>query len=460
MKVRQPYFDRVVLLFFGVLLLTGAVVIAYQLLDVAWIGLVLGAAAVALGLALGGRLVRDAVSPFRVDVDRRGLSVRTPKLKRHLRWDEVAAVVLVDDPAAVGRRTLRGPRLLLVPAAGVRLGVPLPEKSPVDGQAAIELFTLREVDYEEGQFARDLAELAGDLLHDLCRQPVLPTDAVPLRRFPDEPDRARLVRWLDRRRALLFAGWYLFVLVPPLLLIDAVAPRNELLGVLVLVVSLVVVGVVTTGVRQFTEGCRDLVDGEAMIDGAGLVIGPDPAAPPISLLSGIVHVRQPGQLSGFGKAWVLARSADEGPPVPLLLLADPRTGLLRDRDDLRALEAVLRRSADERDRAAGRQLDELAARAPASVASPTLPPSGAVPARAPATALWEAAKGVGRAVVLLGVVATVMIAGGLVVEETSYVGRALLATAAALFLGWIVYAVYRVVVLLRTLFAIVARPFR
>ncbi|MFG1917571.1 hypothetical protein [Micromonospora sp. NPDC048898] len=460
MRVRQPYFDRVVLLFFGILLLTGAVGIAYPLLDVAWVGLFLGAAAVALGLATGGRLVRDAVLPFRVDVDPQGWSVRTPKLKRHLRWDEVAAVVLVDDPAAVGRRTLRGPRLLLVPAAGVRLGVPLPEKSPVDGRAAIELFELREVKYEEDQFARDLAVLAGELLHDLCRQPVRPTDAVPLRRFPDEPDRARLVRWLDRRRALLFASWYLFVLVPPLLLIEVAALRNELLGVIVLVVSLVVVGVVTSLARRFTESCRDLVDGEAMIDGSDLMLDPDPTAPRISLLSGIVRVRRPGQLSGFGKAWVLARSADEEPPVPLLLLADPRTGLLRDRDDLRALEAVLRRSADERDRAAGRQLDELAARAPASVASPTLPPSGALSARAHASAVWEAAKGVGRAVVLLGVVVTVMIAGGWVVEQTTVVGPALLATAAALFFVWLVYAVYRVVVLLRTLFAIVVRPFR
>ncbi|MFG2052331.1 hypothetical protein ACGFIW_33475 [Micromonospora sp. NPDC048935] len=460
MKVRQPYFDRVVLLFFGLLLFTGAVGIAYPLLDVAWVGLFLSAAAVALGLATGGRLVRDAVLPFRVDVDSRGWSVRTPKLTCDLRWDEVAAVVLVDDPAAVGRRTLRGPRLLLVPAAGVRLGVALPEKSPVDGRAAVELFELREVDYEEGRFARDLAVLAGERLHNLCRAPVRPSDAVPLRRFPDEPDRVRLVRWLDRRRALLFAGWYLFVLVPPLLLVDVAALRHELLGVVVLVVSLVVVGVVARVVRHLTESCRDLVGGEAMIDGSGLVLGPDPTAPRVSLLSGIVRVLRPGQLSGFGRAWVLARSADGEPPVPLLLLADPRTGLLRDRDDLRALKAVLRRSADERDRAAGRQLDELAARAPASAASPILPLSGAPPARAHATALWEAAKGVGRAVVLLGVVVTVVIAGGWVVERTTVVGPVLLATAAALFFAWLAYAVYRVVVLLRTLFAIVARPLR
>ncbi|MEU8112686.1 hypothetical protein [Micromonospora sp. NPDC048947] len=460
MKVRHSYFDRLVLLVFGTLLLTGAVGIAYAMMDIAWVGLFLSAAAVAFGLATGGRLVRDAVLPFRVDVDVDGLSVRIPKLKRHLLWDEVAAVVLADAPTTADRPTLRRPRVLLVPAAGVSLGVPLPEKSPVDGQAAIELFALAEVAYGEDQFARDLAVLAGERFHHLCRQPIQPTSGVPLGRFPDEPDRARLKRWLDRRRALLFVGWYLLVLVPSLSLTVVATQHSELLGGIVFVVSLVVVGIVTTVVRHFTESCRDLVDTEAMIDGADLVIGADPAAPRISLVSGVVTVRQPDQLRGFGDAWVLARSADEEPPVPLLLLADPRTGSLRGRDDLRALEAVLNGSADERDRAAGRQLDELASRPPAPVASPTLSSAGALPARAQATALWQASKGVGRAVVLLGVVVTVVIAGGWVVEETAVVGPALIITGIGMFGVWIFYGVYRVLVLLRALLRIVARPFR
>ncbi|MBQ1030756.1 hypothetical protein ACX27O_27845 [Micromonospora sp. SD19] len=457
MKVRQPYFDRLVLLLFGMLLLTGAVGIAYAMLDVAWVGLFLSAAAVAFGLATGGRLVRDAVLPFRVDVDPQGLSVRTSKLNRQLRWDEVDAVVLADPPATAGRHLLRGPRLLLVPAAGVSLGVPLPEKSPVDGRPAIELFELAEVAYDEDEFTRDLAVLAGERFQQLSRQLVPPADGVPLRRFPDQPERARLNRWLDRRRAVLFVGWYLVVLVPALVLVVVATQRNELLGAIVLVVSLVVVGIVTTVVRRLTESCRDLIDTEAMIDGADLVIGSAPASPRISLLSGIVTVLRPGQLNGFGDAWLLARSTDEEPLVPLLLLGDPRTGLLRDRDDLRALEAVLRRSADERDRAAGRQLDELAARAPSS---PTVPPAGARPARAHATALWQASKGVGRAVVLLGVVVTVVIAGGWVVEEAAFVGPALIVTAVGMLGVWIVYAVYRVLVFGAALLTIVARVFR
>lgn len=471
-KVRRPYFDRLVPLVFGMLLLAGAVGIAYGLMDIAWVGLFLSAAAVALGLATGGRLVRDAVVPFRVDVDSHGLSVRIPKLNRHLLWDEVAAVVLADAPATADapgtadapatavRRMLRGPRLLLVPAAGVSLGVPLTEKSPVDGQAAVELFELGEVAYKEDQFTRDLALLAGERFHPLFRPPIPPISGVPLRHFPDQTDRARLKRWLDRRRALLFVGWYLLVLVPLLSLTIVATQHNELLGGIVLVVSLVVVGIVTTVVRHFTESCRDLLDDEARIDGTDLVIGAGPESPRISLVSGIVTVRQPGQLKGFGEAWVLARSADEEPPVPVLLLADPRTGLLRDRDDLRAVEAVLRDSADERDRAAGRQLDELASQAPTSVALPARPSEGAQPARVHATALWQASKGVGRAVVLLGVVVTVMIAGGWVVEETTVVGPALIVSAIGMFVVWIVYAVYRVVVLLRALLMLVARVFR
>ncbi|MEU8406116.1 hypothetical protein AB0C19_07910 [Micromonospora sp. NPDC048842] len=460
MKVRRPYFDRLALLVFGILLLTGAVGIAYALMDIAWVGLFLGAAAVALGLATGGRLVRDAVLPFRVDVDSHGLSVRIPKLKRHLPWDEVAAVVLADAPGTTVQRMLRGPRLLLVPAAGVSLGVPLPEKSPVDGQAAVELFELGEVAYKEDRFARDLALLAGERFHPLFRPPIPPTSGVPLRPFPDQPDSARLERWLDRRRALLFVGWYLLVLVPSLSLTIVATQHNELLGVIVLVVSLMVVGIITTVVRHVTESCRDLLDDEARIDGTDLVIGAGPESPRISLVSGAVTVLQPGQLKGFGDAWVLARSADEEPPVPLLLLADPRTGLLRDRDDLRALEAVLRGSAEERDRAAGRQLDELASQAPTSVASPVTPSAGALPDRAHGTALWQASKGVGRAVVLLGVVVTVMIAGGWVVEETNVVGPALIVTAIGMFCVWIFYAVFRVVALLRALLTIVARAFR
>ncbi|MEW2429093.1 hypothetical protein AB0877_13865 [Micromonospora sp. NPDC047644] len=457
MQVRQRYVDRLVLLAFGSLLLTGALAIAYVVMDIAWIGLFLSAAAVALGLASGGRLVRDAVMPFRVDVDAHGLSVRIPKLKRHLRWDEVAAVVLADVPGTIVQRTLRGPRLLLVPAAGVSLGVPLPEESPVDGQPAIELFELGEVAYDEEQFAVDLALLAGERFHQLSRQPIEPVSGVPLRDFPDQPDRARLKRWLDRRRAVLFVGWYLLVLVPSLSLTIVATQHNELLGVIVLVVALSVVGIVTRVVRRFTETCRGLLDDGAMIDESDLVTGADAESPRTSLLSGIVTVLRPGRLKGFGDAWVLARTADEKPPVPLLLLTDPRTGLPRGRDDLRALEAVLRRSADERDRAAGRHLDELASRAPAAVASPTMP---AAEARSAATALWDASKGVARAVVLLGVVVTVMIAGGWVVEETTIVGPALIVTAFVLFLVWLAYAVYRVYVLLRALLTIVGRVFR
>ncbi|WP_030488818.1 hypothetical protein [Micromonospora chokoriensis] len=459
-KVRRSYFDRLVVLLFGMLMLFGAVSIVYTAVttDIGWVGLLLFAGAMAFGLALGGQLVRHAVLPFRVDVDSHGWSLRTPKLNHHLRWDEVDAVVLADAPANAGQRIPAGPRLLLVPAVGVGLGVPLPEE--VDGQAAIELFQLDEVACTEDQLVRDVTVLAGDRFHDLRRRPIPPADGIPLRRFPDEPDSARLTRWLDRRQALLFVGWYLLVLVPTLTLIVWAAQRSELLGVIVLVVSLVTIGTVTSKVRATVDCCRDLVDRAESINGADLVINLEILSGRTSLHSGIVSVLPPGSLKGFGKAWLLTQSADDGVPNPILLLSDPRTGRVRSRDDLQTLEAVLRVAPDERSRAAGRQLEELAVQASASALSPHTPSSEAPPASAYATALWQASKGVGRAVVLLGVPVTVAIAGGWVVENSAFVGPALIIAAVCLFGIWIFYALYRVLRLLGALFAIVARMFR
>ncbi|MET8838298.1 hypothetical protein ABZV78_30950 [Micromonospora sp. NPDC004540] len=462
MKLRRPYIDRVVALLFGMLLLAGAASVAYRTVTekIGWFGLFFCGAVVLFGLAIGGSLVRHAVLPFRVDVDTQGWSVRTPKLNHHLRWDEIAAVVLAEAPATARQRAAASPRLLLVPAAGVSLGVPLTEESPVDGQAAVELFRLNEVDYEEGQLARNLAAMAGESFHNLCRKLNRPAGAIPLHRFPDEPDRTRLTRWLDRRKALLFAGWYLLVLIPSLLLIGLAAQRSELLGSVVLVVCVVVIGSATFKIWLTFGRCRNLADGAAMVDGADLVTGIDNLGDRTSLHSGIVNVLQPGSLKGYGKAWLLTHTGHKGRPIPDLLLSDPRTGRLRSRDDLRALEAALRASSHERDRAAARQLDELVTQAPASEASSGTPSSEALPASAYALALWHALKGLGRAVVLLGVVLTVALAGGWAGESSAFVGPALFVAAICLFGVWILYALYRTLGLLDALLTIAARPFR
>ncbi|WP_328371715.1 hypothetical protein OHQ88_01455 [Micromonospora zamorensis] len=459
MKLRRPYIDRLVAFLFGMLLLGGAASVAYTTVteDLGWFGLLYYWAVVLFGLAIGGPLVRHAVMPFRVDVDAQGWSVRTPKLNRYVRWDEVATVLLADAPATARRGITAAPRLLLVPAVGVSLGVPLSEESAVGGQAAVELFQLSEVDYGEELLLRDLAALAGHRFHNLCRQLTLPAGAIPLRRFPDEPDHARLTRWLDWRKALLFAGWYLLVLVPSLLFIGLATQRNELLGGIVLVASVAGIAAAFKIWRVF-GGCRNLVDGAAMINGTDLVTGVDTPTHPTSLHSGTVDILRPGSVKGYGKAWLLTQPGHKGRPTVDLLLSDPRTGRLRSREDLRALEAVLRVSPYERDRAAGQRLQELAMQA--SEASPTTPSPKAVPASAYVIALWHAVKGVGRAVVLFGVVGTVAIGGGWVVENSAVVGPALILTAAGLFGVWILYALYRTWGLLDALLTIAARAIR
>ncbi|MFI5925076.1 hypothetical protein ACIA3K_03745 [Micromonospora sp. NPDC051543] len=460
MKLRRPYIDRLIPFLFGLVMLGGAASIAYKAVteEIGWIGLLFCGAVVLFGLAIAGPMLRHAVMPFRVDVDARGWSVRTPKLNRDLRWDEIAAVVLADAPATARRRITAAPRLLLVPAAGVNLGVPLTEETRLGGQAAVELFQLDEVDYGDDLLLRDLAALAGDRFHNLCRQLTRPADAIPLRRFPDEPDHARLTRWLDRRKALLFAGWYLLVLVPTLLIIGLGVQRNELLGVIMLVTGLVAVGATTFGIWQIFGDCRNLADGSAMIKGTNLVTGVDVPTHPTSLHAGTVDILPPGTLQGYGKAWLLTQRGHKGRPGAILLLSDPRTGRLRSRDDLCALEAVLRASPHERDRAAGRHLQELAMWAPE--ASPIAAPPGVVPASAYATALWQALKGMGRAVVLLGVVATVGIGGGWAGGDTSLVGPVLFITAVCMFGVWILYALYRTLGLLNVLLTIAARAIR
>ncbi|GAB2933965.1 hypothetical protein GCM10027280_22280 [Micromonospora polyrhachis] len=100
MKLRRPYMYRVLVLLFGMLLLAGAVSLPYEAATqgVGWVAWLFCGAVALFGLAMGGRLVRQAALPFRVDVDSQGWSIRTPRLNRHLRWDEIAAVVLADAP--------------------------------------------------------------------------------------------------------------------------------------------------------------------------------------------------------------------------------------------------------------------------------------------------------------------------------------------------------------------------
>ncbi|GAB2933957.1 hypothetical protein GCM10027280_22270 [Micromonospora polyrhachis] len=342
----------------------------------------------------------------------------------------------------------------------MNLGVSPTEENPVDGRAAVELFQLNEVDYDEARFARELVVLAGDRFHNLCRQLTRPTRAIPLRRFPDGPDHARLMRWLDRQKALRFAGWYLFVLVPPLLLVGLAARYNEFLGIVVLVAAAVVIVAGTAKIWVTSGDCRGLADGEAAIDGADLVNGIAGVHHRTNLYSGSVNVLRSGLLKGFGRAWLLASPGHKGHQVADLLLSDPRTGQLRSEEDLRALVAVLGASSQESDRAAGRQLEELAAQAPRSAMLPSITESGDPPFSVYMYVLWLAVKGVGRAIVLLGVVFTVAMAGGMAGEGSALVGPALFIIAACLFGVWVCYALYRTIGLLDALLGFAVRALR
>ncbi|MGW0435566.1 hypothetical protein ACWDV4_23880 [Micromonospora sp. NPDC003197] len=465
MKLRQAYSDRVYFFFLGLLMLFGAVAAAYMAatrhLD--WFNLLLLGGLVLAGLAMARPLMRRAMLPFRVDVDSRGWSIRTPKLNQDLRWDEIAAVVLADAPEEVQQRPvpLRS-RLLLVPAAGVSLGVPLTEESPVDGRAAVELFRLSDVDYSETRLVRQLAVLAGERFHNSCSYLTWPGDGISLRRFPDEPDHARLMFWLDWRGLLLFVGWYLFVLVPSLLLVGIAAQRNELLGVGVLIAGASLVVAVARRAWHFFGDCRVLAEQEiAVIDGSDLVTGFGLVQRRTSLHAGSVNVLRPGTLKGHGKAWLLAEPGDDGSEVPELLLSDPRTGQLRTEEDLRALAAVLGASSHESDRAAGRQLEELAARAPVVETSPSADEWNDPPAVTYVYDLWSAVQGLGRAVVLLGLPVAVATVGGWAEDEgAAFVGIVLIIAAVCLGAVWLMYALYRILEFLGALLGVASRATR
>lgn len=95
--------------------------------------------AIGLGFALVGVLLLGyAVRPFRFTIGPDGLDVRHRGLARRLRWDEIAeiAYALPEDASPKDR-----PRLVLVPAPGVALGVSL---DAGEGRVVLSLDDVRE----------------------------------------------------------------------------------------------------------------------------------------------------------------------------------------------------------------------------------------------------------------------------------------------------------------------------
>ncbi|WP_416903521.1 hypothetical protein [Micromonospora echinospora] len=390
-----------------------------------------------IGLIGAVSFLSYALQRFQVGVDRDGWMVRIGRYRRDLRWAEISAVV-IENRERGGRRVV--PSLYLVPAPRVSLDVPSGLRATVDGRPAVRLFDLDEPKIEDRQFVRDLAGLAGDRLEVRVHRlhVMLPSEDARQRLIPAFPPGAegvRTQRWLNRRRFLLFVGWYLFAVVPALLLTGFTARLHELLGAAVAVLGLLaVVAAYAQFVTLFSDAAG-LVDIEVEIAGTELVRVVGDRTFRDDMHGGTVVVLPPGAKRGYGRAWLL------GVPHVVALLGDPRTGRLRHHDDLRALSAVLRESPHETDRAAARDIDSLALQ---SQVGDSTEPEGAENAR-----LWISLTKAGRILPWAVVVGSVLLTGGWMLESTHYLGDAvLLICGVPLAAMWALYTLYRILELL------------
>ncbi|MBO3738651.1 hypothetical protein J5X75_14080 [Actinoplanes sp. NEAU-H7] len=405
-----------------------------------------------VGLLMVVGLLSYAVQRFQVGVDRDGWRVRIGRYRRDLRWAEISAVV-IENREIQGRGRRMVAALYLVPEAGVSLDAPGDMRATVDGRPAVRLFDLIDPKIEEQQFVRDLASLAGDrlevrvprlsvvLLSETLRERLYGGRALPA--FPPGAEGVRTQRWLNRRRLLLFAGWYLFAVLPVLLLTAVAAGWHELLGAAAAVLGLLaVVAAYAAFVTMFSRAA-DLVDTASMLSGTEMVQVIGDRTHRYDLHGGTVVVLPPGAKRGYGKASLL------GFPHVVLLLGDPRTGRLRGHDDLLALSAVLRESPHEADRVAARDIDSLAVRP--QVGDP-MEPGDAGNAR-----LWMALTKAGRILAWAVVVGSVMLTGGWMLESTRYLGGAVLFMSVPLATLWAAYALYRTLALLGAAWQVVRR---
>ncbi|GAA1645284.1 hypothetical protein [Actinoplanes couchii] len=391
-------------------------------------------------LLMAASMLWYALQRFQVGVDRDGWTVRIGSYRHDLRWAEILAVV-IENRVIEGRDHRMVPALYLVPESSVSVGVPNDLRATVDGRPAVRLFDLDEPRIEEEQFLREIASLAGDRLevrvHRLSR--LLGGEDVPeqlnggeaLPAFPPGAEGVRTQRWLNRRRFLLFVGWYLLVVVPTLLLTGFAARLHELFGAAVAVLGLLVVVAAYAQFVSLFSHATDLVDAEVAISGTGLVRVIGDRTFRDDMHAGKAVVLPPGAKRNYGKAWLL------GFPHAVVLLGDPRTGRLRSPHDLRALSTVMRDSPHDADRAAARDLDSLTVQS--QVGDPS-EPGGAENAH-----LWISMTKAGRILAWAVVVGSVLLAGGWMLETTRYLGGAVILISVALATVWAAYALYRIV---------------
>lgn len=90
-------------------------------------------------------LVVTALKPFRFHIGSDGLTLRLAGINRLVRWDEIEAVILDQPRPDLGDNKLPRPQLLLDPAEGVDLGIPLTHHSPVNDRPCLVLLDLGDV---------------------------------------------------------------------------------------------------------------------------------------------------------------------------------------------------------------------------------------------------------------------------------------------------------------------------
>jgi hypothetical protein len=114
---------------------------------------------VAPGSVLVGLLfLYSGLKPFRFRIDEHGLTLRLPDesaLARSVGWGSVEAIMLEPRPDGP-------PRLVLVPAAGVDLGVPAEYRNAIDGRASIILLSTSDVRETPDRIDAALRRYAGD----------------------------------------------------------------------------------------------------------------------------------------------------------------------------------------------------------------------------------------------------------------------------------------------------------
>ncbi|MFI7027054.1 hypothetical protein ACIBMZ_30610 [Micromonospora sp. NPDC049900] len=255
--------------------------------------------------------LRYALQRFQVDVDRDGWTVRIGRYRRDLRWAEISAVVIKkrENEGRGHRRPV--PALYLVPDPDVSLDAPSDLRATVDGRPAVLLFDLTDPKIEEMQFVRDLAGLAGDrlevrvhrlkamLLSEDARQRRNGGKTLPV--FPTGARGVRTRRWLNRRRFLLFVGWYLFAVVPALLLTGVTAQLHELLGAAVAVLGLLAVLAAYAQFVTLFSHATALVDNEVTIAGTELVRVIGDRMDRADMHGGTVVVLPPGRDAGTAR---------------------------------------------------------------------------------------------------------------------------------------------------------------